>query len=75
MMPAMIELEVPPIHETNLTGFVGAGTRNIRGTDWRAECHIGQPVKLLRNGVPCEWASATNEARKFANNVVKSLGR
>jgi hypothetical protein len=60
---------VPTNLERELTGFICAGEKEIRGQQWRVEFHSGRAPALTRNGIAVAWEAATNEARKFVHAV------
>lgn len=45
---------IPPICETQLTGFIGASERVLYGATWRVEWWNDQPARLLKDGQPQE---------------------
>lgn len=46
---------VPPAFETQVTGFIGAAERIVRGKVWRVEWWSGQPAKFIHDGKPRAW--------------------
>jgi hypothetical protein len=46
---------VPTILETQVTGFIGAAERVIRGKVWRVEWWSGQPAKFIHDGKERAW--------------------
>jgi len=46
---------VPPIYETQITGFIGAAEKTIRGKVWRVEWWSGKPAKFLHDGKERSW--------------------
>jgi len=47
-----LTLIVPSVAETQLTGFIGAHEKLIRGHLWRVEWWSGQSAKFFRDGKP-----------------------
>ncbi|MES2295383.1 MAG: hypothetical protein V4527_18955 [Pseudomonadota bacterium] len=57
---------IPPIIQTQLTGFIGAGERTIRGVVWRVEWYFDRPAVFKRNGIEIGRADAGNHAGAMA---------
>lgn len=64
-----IELTVPPIFQTQLTGFVGAASRTIRGKRWRVELYKQAGPRVTCDG---EWIE---NDRLASNPAVGALYR
>lgn len=68
----MFKAIVPTVLETQLTGYVGAGEKVIRGKLWRVEYHApaGTPaIVTVDGGEPIAFADAPDHAKKLAGEV------
>lgn len=73
-MSKQIELIVPPISETAITGFVLGANRQVRGHVLTVKFYRAQPqTRLFRDEKPVDWAKASNEHRKLAHDVAKNF--
>ncbi len=71
-----MSIEVPPLATTALTGYIGAGEREIRSATWRVELYAVHPkIRILRNGNPVEWSACSVEARRFINRTVRTFNQ
>ena len=61
-------VHAPTILETQLTGYVGAVSRDHRGKIWRADYQAGKPVTLTRDGAAIAWQDAPRHAHKLAKD-------
>ena len=73
-----MEIIVPPLAETSITGFIGAAekivTRNGRSKTFRFEVwRTGQQQRCLIDGRPVDWAKFTTTGQKLAHQYVAFL--
>jgi hypothetical protein len=73
MAQKLIHFTQPSLVETSLTGWFGSGKMMIRNVEWEANIQAGEVPSLKRKGVAISWEAATNEARRFANEVSRFL--
>lgn len=67
-------LIVPPVLETRLTGFVGAGERSYRGRKWRVELRHGEYPSISCEGDAVALDRAPRHAIELAQAVLQAFG-
>lgn len=69
-MANQIELIVPPISETAISGFMLGANRQVRGHVLTVKFYRTQPqTRLFRDDKPVDWVKASAQHRKLAHHI------